>query len=214
MKLEENKWAKFYTKTFSLTQYLKTLSIHAPLFEAIVKEKAKRILEVGTGSGSMSIFLSHLGYDVVSVDNNKTIIELARRLNNKLNGAVTFILCDAFYIDNVFKSGSFDLCFSQGFFEHFSDEEIKILLKKQLNVSHIVIFSVPSKYYPRRSIGDERLLSAADWSRILRDDFKIDFITYYVAVNQIGLRGFLKNLLKDLKPPLLKPNHLLIKVTT
>jgi protein-L-isoaspartate O-methyltransferase len=63
----ENRWDKFYERKFLLQDYLANLYLHAPLLEEIIKENPQKILEVGIGTGSMSIFLSYLGYEVVGI---------------------------------------------------------------------------------------------------------------------------------------------------
>jgi GR25 family glycosyltransferase involved in LPS biosynthesis len=52
----ENKWNRLYERRFLLRDYLGNLFSHALLLEEIIKENPKKILEVGIGTGSMSIF--------------------------------------------------------------------------------------------------------------------------------------------------------------
>jgi ubiquinone/menaquinone biosynthesis C-methylase UbiE len=89
---------------------------------------------------------------------------------------VTFKKADAFNLP--FDDDSFDVCFSQGFFEHFADDDIRKLLWEQLRVSRKVLFSVPSFWYPRQDFGDERLMKKEDWLRIL-SEFKVEKASYY-----------------------------------
>lgn len=206
----ENKWSKFYQRKFSLRDYLSDLSLHSPLLEEILKENPKKILEVGIGTGSMSIFLSYLGYNVIGIDNDEEILERARELNEKMNGRAKFVYCDAFKLSEKFMKDEFDVVFSQGFFEHFNNKEIATLLKEQLKVGRVSIFSVPSNFYPRKDFGNERLLSSDDWKKILKE-FNIMFIKYY-GPQILGIKDLIKNFLKSPERPFLKPLHLLIKV--
>jgi hypothetical protein len=127
-----------------------------------------------------------------------------------MNGRAKFVYCDVFRLSEKFMKDEFDVVFSQGFFEHFDDNEINTLLKEELEVGKVVIFSVPSNFYPRKDFGDERLLSSGDWRKILKD-FHINFVRYY-GPQILDIKNLIKNLLKSPKPPFLKPLHLLIKV--
>jgi len=197
-----SEWRRFYERSFSLKDYLTNLSSHAPLFEEIIREKPKKILEVGIGTGSMSIFLSHLGYDVVGIDNAERILLKAVQLNKKLNGNAKFCLCDAFKLSDKFAKDEFDVVFSQGFLEHFNDDEIKNLISEQLKVGNVILFSVPSNFYPIKDFGNERLLSADEWSKIL-ECFTVKFIKYY-GLTYWGVKLLVKGLLKSPKRPILK----------
>jgi SAM-dependent methyltransferase len=135
---------------------------------------------VGSGSGALSIFLSHLGYKIISIDDDKGVLNIARQNNAYLNGKVTFQKADAYRLP--FKDNSFDLCFSQGFFEHFDDEDIRKLVREQLRVAKVIIFSVPTFWYPRQDFGDERLMEKEDWQEIL-SQFNIEKAIYYSSRN-------------------------------
>lgn len=195
----ENEWNTYYKKNTSVQEYYGDIIAHIPLFEEIIKENQNNgnILETGIGTGSMSIFLSHLGYNVVGIDNNEQILQEAIRLNKSVvgidrkifindklienikEGKITFSQCDAFQLSNKFADHEFDIVFSQGFFEHFNNEEIVTLIKEQLKVGKCVIFSVPSNFYPVEGLfGNERLLSISEWGEILKD-FNIVFIKDY-----------------------------------
>ncbi|MFC1956460.1 class I SAM-dependent methyltransferase [Chloroflexota bacterium] len=93
-----------------------------------------------------------------------------------LSPQVTFKEADAYNLP--FRDNRFAVCFSQGFFEHFDDHNINKLLKEQLRVSNVVVFSVPTFYYPAQEFGDERLISREDWLEIL-SEFAVDRAIYY-----------------------------------
>jgi len=169
-------WEQYYKeRSLSLERYINNIWDHKPLLIEVASS-GRNILEVATGSGNLSIFLSHLGYNVVSVDNNDSVLKIAQHNNANFKGGVTFKKADAFNLP--FDDDSFDVCFSQGFFEHFADDDIRKLLREQLQVSRKVLFSVPSLWYPRQDFGDERLMKKEDWLRIL-SEFKLEKASYY-----------------------------------
>ena len=172
-----NTWSRFYDNEYNVEFLISHINNHAILINAVVNKNPKRILEVGIGTGTMSIFLSYLGYDIVGIDNNKMVLERAMALNEKLNGNAKFMYADALKLDSYF-SDKFDVVFSQGFFEHFDNETINELIKQQLNVGNTIIFSVPSRFYPRKDFGNERLLKIEEWKKIMMD-FNISDAFYY-----------------------------------
>lgn len=158
-------WAKYY-EDFPLEKYVGNLFGQREFLAQIVKARPKRVLEVATGSGGMSIFLSQLaGFEVAAIDLDPDVIAGAKANNHAYGGHVNFQVADAFALP--FADNSFDLIFHQGFLEHFSNEDIHKLLEEQLRVSPQIIFSVPNKFYGRRDFGDERLLSRRQWEKNL-----------------------------------------------
>ena len=171
-------WGQYYDqRPLSLERCINDIWDHKP-FLVDVAFSGRNILEVGTGTGNLSTFLSHLGHNVVSIDNNDHILKLAQHNNTTLKGRVVFVKADAFNLP--FDDDSFDVCFSQGFFEHFTDSAIRKLLEEQLRVSEEALFSVPSPWYPGQDFGDERLIKKEDWLRIL-SKFKLEKASYYTG---------------------------------
>ncbi len=130
-------WEQYYKeRPLSLERYINNIWDHKP-FLIEVASSGRNILEVATGSGNLSIFLAHFGYNVVSVDNDDGVLKIAQHNNANFSGRVTFKKADAFNLP--FDDDSFDVCFSQGFFEHFADDDIRRLLGEQLRVSSKVV---------------------------------------------------------------------------
>lgn len=169
-------WDKYYEQEVTIPKLLSNLYGQKEFLAEIVERGKDQILEIGTGTGAMSIFLAWLGFSVTSVDINSKIIELAKQVARKLNARVTFEVADAFHLP--FPDNSFSLVFHQGLLEHFSDEQIHELIREHLRVASQVILSVPNHWYPRRDFGDERLMTKAQWERIL-SPFHIVKSTYY-----------------------------------
>lgn len=157
----------------------------------------------------MSVFLSHLGCEVTSIDNDPKVLELAEDLCKTLNGKVVFKRADAFKLE--FPKQYFDVAFHQWLFEHFSDGGIKNLLDEQLKVAKVVVFSVPNNFYPRRDFGDERLLTKEEWEDMLRY-YKIkESFNYYSSYPPVDI--FTKVFKKILGLSLRKEVMYLCKVT-
>lgn len=174
-------WEQYYReRPASLERFINDIWDHKPFLIEITstEQGGQKMLEVGSGGGILSIFLSQLGHDIVSIDNDEGVLNITKQNNANLNGRVTFKRADAYNLP--FKDGSFNVCFSQGFFEHFDDDDIRRLLKEQLRVSKTVIFSVPTFWYPQKEFGDERLMKKEDWLKILFK-FKVDKAVYYIG---------------------------------
>ena len=114
----------------------------------------------------MGILLSHLGYKVTSIDNDREILASVKENNKKFNGRLNLKYADAFKLP--FTKEEFDVTISQGFFEHFSNRDIKKLIDEQLRVSRkAVIISIPNNNYPEKDFGNERLMTKDYWKGLL-----------------------------------------------
>lgn len=170
-------WNDFYSATLDLDFLIRNAACHIDFFKFIYNENPKKILEVGTGTGSMSVFLSYLGIDVTSLDNDKKVLERAKILSKKLNGKVKFVFGDGFRMN--YKDNFFDVAFHQGLLEHFENDDIIKLLKEQLRVAKTVVLSVPNNFYPTKDFGNERLLTKQYWDNLLSTNFKlVDSLEY------------------------------------
>ena len=165
--MDHDDWHLYYSKPVTLEAAIGSWIYHWPYLLQVRREIRVSALEIGCGRGVHSTFLSYSVPKVVGIDNSAELVMEARRQNSSLRGRAKFVHCNAFSLS--FPKGSFDVCFSQGFFEHFSDRDICLLMEKQLCFAKTVVASVPSRYYPTRDKGDERLMLMEDWRRILRN---------------------------------------------
>ncbi|MDI6720682.1 MAG: methyltransferase domain-containing protein [Methanomicrobiales archaeon] len=167
-------WAKFYDHEITHEELEGNINHHKE-FISLIEEYAHKsaqkdipkLLEVGIGTATMSIYFSEMAFEVVGIDNDISIIYEAFRTNDRLGGYAKFLLMDIMDL-NMLKPKYFDVAFSQGTMEHFDNETISKILERQLLVSNYVIFSVPSKYYPHREYGNERKMSLEEWNFILK----------------------------------------------
>lgn len=162
-----------------------------------------RALEIGSGTGLHSCFISYFGVEVVSIDINQKVVKMAfsnARYYKAKN--VSFVVADACNLP--FKDKVFNVCFSQGLLEHFSDSMIKNVILESSRVAERLIFSVPSINYPTQDFGNERLLNPRQWEALL-SEFGAK-VRYY----RLDLQAIKNSLLIGKAP---KPWHILIKIS-
>lgn len=159
-------WNEYYKKEFGVRDLFGNLYGQKEFADELAHQSCdSKFLEVGSGSGTFAIFLSWLGFKVVSIDLDAKVLEGARTNAQKFNAQVSFQVADTFKLP--FVDNSFDVIFHQGLLEHFKDDDIRRMLDEQLRVAKRVIFSVPNNFYPRKDFGDERLMTKLAWENIL-----------------------------------------------
>ncbi len=159
-------WLDFYGRPLSLKRYLWRILNHVEFLYNIIQLRPKYAIEIGIGTASHSFFVGHFTPFVVGIDNDFQIVKSAKESSKRFGKRARFIVADAFNLP--FKKSSFDLCFSQGFFEHFNDKEINSLIDEQLKTADSIIFSVPSYNYQSKDFGNERLLKREEWLELLK----------------------------------------------
>lgn len=169
-------WYEIYLKEINLKKNIKNyidykIKHKKKLIKLIEKYSPnKKIMEAGCGTGIISTYMCSKGYDVTEVDINKDILKLAKTVSEEYikEGQPKFVIKSIFDLD--FKKNQFDVAFSNGVLEHFSDEKIIDTLKLQLNQSRYVIVGIPTKFFNDNEAlyGDERFLELNYW----RDLFK------------------------------------------
>jgi ubiquinone/menaquinone biosynthesis C-methylase UbiE len=105
----------------------------------------KTVLEIGAGSGATSIRLAQLGGRLVCLDYSRNAINVIRRNAQDAHAAVACVLADAHALP--FKDSTIDICFHQGFLEHF--RELGGMLSEQhrtLKPGGVLLADVPQRY--------------------------------------------------------------------
>lgn len=129
----------------------------------------KKIIEAGSGTGILSTYLASLGFDSVAIDIDKDILNLSKKIAKEYGVKNK----PKFMIDSIlklnYKNKEFDVSFSNGVLEHFSDKEIIKTIKKQLKIANTVIVGIPTKYFDDNEAmyGDERFLKLKFWREII-----------------------------------------------
>lgn len=123
------------------------------------------VLEVGCGSGLTSVLLASMGYRVTAVDANVELVKKVRCFEVAFPNIVS-IQADMFGMN--FGNKTFDVAFSQGVLEHYSNNDIVRALTEQRRVARIVVIDVPNGRGKIGDYGDERLISPAQWRKLIQ----------------------------------------------
>lgn len=127
-----------------------------------------RILNVGSGPGWSELYLASIGYDVTGIDNEPSLVELARERASLIGVPAKFEVADAFDLSS-FES-KFDLVFSCGVLEHFDREVTIELLKEQSRCAPNVVIEIPTKYTAYSGgITDERIYTVSQLASMVED---------------------------------------------
>ncbi len=129
-----------------------------------------KIIEAGSGTGILSTYLASIGFDSLAIDIDKDILNLAKKIAKEYGAKSK----PKFKIDSIldlkYKKNEFDVSFSNGVLEHFTDKEILETLKKQMDIAQTVIVGIPTKYFndEEAMYGDERFLKIKIWRDIIK----------------------------------------------
>jgi len=135
---------------------------YQPLLRELVAAKGFTFREEGCGIGTISKILlqDKVCKKLELCDNDRDILDLAYRNITHLGLENTRLsLTDVV----VSPHALVDVIFAHGVLEHFSDEEIQAILRRQISHCGKVVHYVPTNGYAEPSFGDERLLAPEYW---------------------------------------------------
>lgn len=129
----------------------------------------KTIAELGSGTSIISTYMAGLGYKVTAIDEDEKMLSLATKIAKECNYGNQPAFIQGSILDLDYINNHFDVCFSNGVLEHFTDEDIIKIIQKQLQMCEVVIFGIPTKYFNREEAmyGDERYLGLKYWRQLI-----------------------------------------------
>jgi SAM-dependent methyltransferase len=170
-----DRWRQYFDSNGAFNQdWLKTAvahwNFHEVLYGMIQRHcpSPARILDVGCGPGWSCMYLASLGYEVVGIDNEPSLVSLANQQAKRLGNTAKFFDADAFDLSSL--NVSFDLAFSCGVLEHFDREVTIQLLREQANRADKVLIQIPTKYTSfTGELTDERLYTVNELATMVRE---------------------------------------------
>ncbi len=175
MENKDNKWNTLYKEYINAgyssweEYFAEKMKLKKRFFNLVVKYSAngKPILECGAGTGKFSAYLASLGFDAYAIDLEPAMVEQAKQLSNNISPSnpVKAIQGDILHIP--YENKKFSVTHSSGVLEHFSDEQIVEVINEQLRVADNMVFSVPSQYFEKKMLGNERFLTREQWRKII-----------------------------------------------
>ena len=199
-------WFDLYNNEISKYDTLKSyvdskIGYKKPFIELIKKYNTNsKLLEAGTGTGTLSTYLASEGFDVTGIDIDDEMLKLASKIGDEYNKEKKAKFIKGSIFDLNYKENEFGICFSNGVLEHFSNEKIIDTLEKQLKISETVIFGIPTRYFTKEEAmyGDERYLPLAKWRKIIKASG--GEIVEEASMNYLGAKSRIRSIKKWFKP--------------
>ncbi|MDO8269999.1 MAG: class I SAM-dependent methyltransferase [Candidatus Levybacteria bacterium] len=157
-----------------------------------------RILDIGCGSGSISLYLANKGYSVTGLDISGNAIQACKKGASKLNLKNVKFIKENFPKTNLPKK-AYDMVIFTEVIEHINDDALAIrTISKILREEGILILSTPSIHAPLyklgltnefdRKVGHLRRYSIEQLKKLL-------LINNFTLIKIKGSEGILRNLL-------------------
>lgn len=155
----------------------------------------KSALEIGCGTGNMTLRLKENGFDVIALDSSEDMLASAQDKLFKKRHRVRFLKGDAkdFKIDKKFDF-AFSFC---DVYNYITDENDLIRCfknaYKHLNQDGVFIFDISTNYKLKNIIGNNTFTMNRDdlcyiWDNYIEDDLVEMYITFFIPKGQIYMR--------------------------
>ncbi len=130
--------------------------------------KGKSILEVGTGTGQYSIELAKRGAICTGIDIEQESIDLAKRIAKDCKSTAQFQKGDLF---DAQPTSKYDIVFSMGTIEHFTDKEIVKMFRKMSEIADYVVVGVPYRGSHAYMLSKQISMQMGTWEYGVENDF-------------------------------------------
>ena len=174
-KTEDQKWYDLYKKDIeefdNPDEYFKyKLKYKKKMIKKIMKyAKNKKVIETGCGTGLVAGYLQNKGLEVTALDLSPKVLDYAKEIatDSKIIKPCKYEQGDILKLN--YKKNSFGVSYSNGVLEHFDDNDIIKILKKQMEIAEYVIFGIPSTYFNmnEKMLGNERSLTLKEWKNLI-----------------------------------------------
>lgn len=121
-------WEKAWNMVRTPYTQLPSLSYISRIPEELKKIGARKVLDLGCGSGWLSVYLARQGFEVLGVDVSEQAINLAKTWALQEDLKIGFDVADAAQLN--YEDGSFDAIVANSIFEHFPLEQARALADK------------------------------------------------------------------------------------
>nr|WP_313010723.1 methyltransferase domain-containing protein [Brucella intermedia] len=187
-----NKVAASYPLEIAEAERGLALEIVSIFKEAGVRE-GSRVLEVGSGSGHLSLTINQAGYKTDLLDFAEDALNHAKSIFDKFGGASDsrFLLLDALNFDTS-PLPTYDIAWNSGVCEHFSSKSLVAMLRNMANVSRYVCIVVPNPTSVFYLAGKRAFLDNGNWpygTELQRDNYEKLIEAAGLAVTRHGYIG-------------------------
>ena len=176
-----NAFAEVYDKLTDNIEYKKRADYVSALFDRYGVRGKEPILDLACGTGSLTIELAKLGYDMIGVDSAYAMLSQAQNKKYEENVDVLFLCQDMTELD-LYGTISGAVCMLDSLNHLDSAENVKRTIEKVgLFMEHggIFIFDVNTIYKHREILGNNTFVYDCDdvycvWQNSLNDDDSVD----------------------------------------
>jgi ubiquinone/menaquinone biosynthesis C-methylase UbiE len=171
----DNTWSNLYKdyikKEYSnWDQYYNTkMKLKRKFLKQVIKysKSGKPILECGCGTGKGSLYFALLGIDTYAMDLEQSMVDDTNNLSS-IRCPLNPIKAFKGNVNSIpYKDKFFSVTHSSGVMEHYSDIDIVKMINEQIRVSDYCVFSVPTKYFEKKMLGNERFMTRREWTNII-----------------------------------------------